>query len=439
MNKFKFLQINHTLLAFIFLFLFLLAQIGHPEKVFKAGFAKVDITPPPGIPMWGYGARHDFSSTGTKIPLYFKVVVFDDGENRIAVGGLDLGRSPTERSFQNILKKAKDNDDINMVMLVGSHTHHGPVIELIDEANCGKGKFDLAIKYVEDLENKICQAIHEARLAITPAKIGWLSVETDLNRNRVSKKPVKMRDPELTVIKIESVDNKPIAVLVNFSAHPVLDDIFDRRWSADWVGILQKKFEETTGVPCVFLQGSAGDMSPNTNQDRKGVIGFGEAIAKEVIKLYPEIQTKVPNNPKIQYTFDRFEYTARMDTSNPLVIGIYKQGFFPELINALLKEFTDNKVFVNLTTVLLNKELAFVGGSGEFFSGLAVQLKKNSPAPKTIFLGYCNGHSLYIPTREAVEEGGYGADPMFAWVPVGAGEEIISKACENLRRLLSEE
>lgn len=407
------------------------------ESIFKAGFAKVDITPPPGIPMWGYGARHDLPSTGTKIPLYFKVVVFDDGENKIAIGGLDLGRSPTQRSFEKILERVKKENNVSMVMLVGSHTHHGPVIELIDEPDCGKGKFDLAIKYVDELENKICDAIHQAVNNLSPAKIGWFSAETDLNRNRVSKKPVKVRDPELTVIKIEKDDGNPICALVNFSAHPVLDDILDRRWSSDWVGILQQKFEELTEVPCIFLQGSAGDMSPNTNQERRGVHGFGNAIAEEAVKLYSQIQASTPKSPKIQYKLERFEYTSRMDISNPLVLGTYKQGFFPELINALLKEFNNNKVFVNLTTVLLNKELALIGGSGEFFSGLALQLKKNSPAPKTIFLGYCNGHSLYIPTKEAVEEGGYGADPMFAWVPVGTGEELIERACNNLQQFLS--
>ncbi|MCX8065670.1 MAG: neutral/alkaline non-lysosomal ceramidase N-terminal domain-containing protein [Candidatus Hydrogenedentes bacterium] len=429
---------NKKVLTILLIFLILFNTLGFSEKTFKAGFAKVDITPPPGIPMWGYGARHDYPSTGTKIPLYFKVVVFDDGENRIAVGGLDLGRSPTQRSLERILEKLKKEYNVSMVMLVGSHTHHGPVIELVDEPNCGKGKFDLAIKYVEDLEKKICEAIYEAVRNLSPAKIGWLSVETDLNRNRVSKKPVKVRDPELTVVRIDREDGTPISALVNFSAHPVLDDIFDRRWSSDWVGILQQRFEESTGVPCIFLQGSAGDMSPNTTDERKGVKGFGYAIAEEAIKLYNSIQSYSPKTPKIQYKLERFEYPSRMDVSNPLILGIYQQGFFPELVNALLKEFNNNKVFVNLTTVLLNKELALIGGSGEFFSGLALQLKKNSPAPKTIFLGYCNGHSLYIPTKEAVEEGGYGADPMFAWVPVGTGEELIEKACENLQHFLSE-
>lgn len=395
-----------------------------------------DVTPPAGIPMWGYGARHDLPAEGTKYPLFFKVVVIDDGTNRLAVGGLDIGRSPTQKSMERIIERVKSECGVSYVMLVGSHTHHGPVIELINEPDCGQGKFDKAIRYVEELENKISTSICEATLKLVPAKIGWISEQTDLNRNRVSKKPQKMRDPELTIIRIDTVDDKPISAIINFSAHPVLDDIFDRRWSSDWAGIMQKKFEEITNVPCIFLQGSSGDMSPNTNEQRKGMVGFGNAIGEYSAELYKKVQTHIPNTPQIQFKSERFTYPSRMDTTNPLVLGVYKQGFFPELINALLKEFSNNTVSVTLTTALINKELALVGGSGEFFSGLAIRLKANSPAPKTLFLGYCNGHSLYIPTLEAVEEGGYGADPMFAWVPAGTGEELIDKACANIKEML---
>ncbi len=424
------------IVLFAFLLCLLYPIFAFSEPVFKAGVATVDVTPPPGIPMWGYGARHDLPAEGTKYPLFFKVVVIDDGTNRLAIGGLDMGRSPTQRSMEKIIEKVKNECDVSFVMLVGSHTHHGPVIELINEPDCGQGKFDKAIQYVEELENKICTAICEATSKLVPAKIGWISEQTDLNRNRVSKKPQKMRDPELTIIRIDTVDDKPISALINFSAHPVLDDIFDRRWSSDWAGIMQKRFEELTNVPCIFLQGSTGDMSPNTNEQRKGMVGFGNAIGEYSAELYKKAQTSVPNNPQIQFKSERFTYSSRMDTTNPLSMAIYKQGFFPELINALLKEFSNNTVSVTLTTALINKELALVGGSGEFFSGLAIRLKANSPVKKTLFLGYCNGHSLYIPTLEAVEEGGYGADPMFSWVPAGTGEELIDKACANLKEMV---
>ena len=37
----------------------------------KAGAAKIDITPPIGYAMWGYGARHDSGSTGVLMGTSF--------------------------------------------------------------------------------------------------------------------------------------------------------------------------------------------------------------------------------------------------------------------------------------------------------------------------------------------------------------------------------
>jgi hypothetical protein len=57
----------------------------------KAGVAKVDITPPTGQPMYGYGSRKS-PSTSTLDPLYARVLVLDVNGRRLALVTLDLGR-----------------------------------------------------------------------------------------------------------------------------------------------------------------------------------------------------------------------------------------------------------------------------------------------------------------------------------------------------------
>src|SRR5437879_2932026 len=57
----------------------------------KAGVAKVDITPPVGLRMWGYGNRKG-AATGVLDPLYARVLVLEAGEKRLALVALDLGR-----------------------------------------------------------------------------------------------------------------------------------------------------------------------------------------------------------------------------------------------------------------------------------------------------------------------------------------------------------
>src|SRR5512136_546980 len=75
--------------------------------IFKVGAAKRDITPKEPMPMWGYGARHAALSTGFLDPLYAAAVVVQAGSNKIAIVGLDLGRSPAEQQLQVIRERIK--------------------------------------------------------------------------------------------------------------------------------------------------------------------------------------------------------------------------------------------------------------------------------------------------------------------------------------------
>src|SRR5260221_726695 len=131
------------------------ADVLAADAVFKAGAAKRDITPKEPVPMWGYGARHDKLSDGTLDPLQAAAVVIQAGDKKLAIVGLDLGRSPSEKSLQNIRERIKADAGIAHSFIAGSHTHHGPVLELSDEEGKGKGRFDAAIRYYQELEDGI--------------------------------------------------------------------------------------------------------------------------------------------------------------------------------------------------------------------------------------------------------------------------------------------
>ena len=403
---------------------------------FKAGYAERDISPPAGLPMWGYGARHDLPSKGTKDPLFAKCVVIEVGGEKLALIGLDLGRGPTFAMMDKI-RAGVAASGVKHMLISGSHTHHGPVIELLDKPGLGQGKFDNTIADVAKLTQDLTDAINEAAAKAVPAKIGWAGKEVPYNRNRQSKKPNPSRDPELGVIRFDTLDGTPIAIAVNFAAHPVWEDIMDRRWSSEFPHYMAKTVTEATGAPCLFLQGAAGDMSPN-GQGAKGIEELGAKLGEAVIEANAGITTAVPAKPSIKaMPEEKFEFESRIDLQNPLIRGTFKQMFFPEMM-AMLEELPDNTISPRLNTVLINDELALVGGSGEFFSAHSVRLKKESPGPRVFFVGYCNGHQMYFPTREAIEEGGYGADPSVSWVPPGAGEQIIDKALANISQLMKD-
>jgi len=403
---------------------------------FQAGFAKADITPTKSMPMWGYGARHDAMSQGVRDPLFAKAVVIDVGEEKLALVGLDLGRSPSPEMMTRIRAAVKEGSGVTFVMVSGSHTHHGPVIELKDEEGKGRGKFDDAIAYVPELERNLVAVINEAAGNVEDARIGWGSAEVLMNRNRQTKIEPKVTDSELNVIRFDDLEGKPIALMVNYAAHPTMLPGGDLRFSAEWPGQMMYAVEEGLETNVGFLQGAAGDMSCKPTEETKGIELFGKAIGEEVLKIAREIETHVPETPSIQGMDEDFEFDTRMNYDNPLVESLLAKAFFPEFGKAAFEEMKGNKITPHLTTILLSKELALVGGSGEFFCNHANRLKERSRDVKTIFVGYCNGHHMYFPTIEAASEGGYGADPTVSWVPLGAGEEMMDKALINIYTML---
>ena len=100
--------------------------------VFRVGAAGNDITPPAGIPMWGYGAA-PCAVRGHAGPAHGQSHRDLLGDDKVALVGIDLGRGPTEEMMKTIRQEIADRAGIHHVLITGSHTHHGPVIELIDE------------------------------------------------------------------------------------------------------------------------------------------------------------------------------------------------------------------------------------------------------------------------------------------------------------------
>jgi hypothetical protein len=336
-----------------FLLTLLLCAASLAGQTFQAGAARRDITPREPLPMWGYADRHDSLSAGVMDPLYADALVLDAGGRRIAVAGLDLGRAPAEPSLERIRARILKETGIAHSFIGGSHTHHGPVMELTD------------------------------------------------------------------------ADGKPIAILVNWAAHPTTIPSSTLKFSADYVGALKNLVSRETGAAPVFLQGAAGDL--RTERGSRDYLAYGEALGAEAVKLARSLAPRAVEKPQLQVQEERFHFKARIDLRNPFISGLFEKAFFPELIRNYQDEY-DGGVKPRLTVALLNGEIAMVGASGEFFSNHAVRLKERARVAHLFFFGYCNGYHQYFPTIEAAAEGGYGATPAESPAEVGAGEEIMNAA-----------
>lgn len=413
----------------------LLLAAGACGQGFEVGAGRRDITPREPVPMWGYGDRHDALSSGMLDPLYADALVIQVGSRKIAIVGLDLGRAPAEASLQRIRQRIREQAGIADSIIAGSHTHHGPVLELTDQEGKGRGRFDAALGYYGRMEDGIVEAILEGNSRLAPARMAVGSVELEgFNRNRQTKIEPKSSDRELAVMRFDDASGKPVAILVNFAAHPTMLPSGTLKFSADYVGGLKAEVTRETGAAAIFMQGAAGDQSVNEGPN-KGYQAYGQALAREAIKLAKSLDPREVAHPSLDCREERFRFTSRTDFSNPMVKQAYQKAFFPELVPNYIDEYADG-IRPRLTVALLNGEIALVGVSGEFFSNHAIRLKQRARVKQLFFLGYANGYHQYFPTIEAVAEGGYGADNAVSPAAVGAGEQIMDTALIRIYQML---
>jgi hypothetical protein len=409
-----------------FLLLTLSALPVRAAEPLKAGASRADITPPVGYPMWGYAARHDAASQGVLDPLQARALVLESSGTRLAVVSLDLGRAPTRASMTSLRDRLR-KQGIEHVMLVASHTHHGPVLELDTWP-------DAKNPYTRQLENKLVDLVADAAGKLRPARWGAAGRDVPFNRNRQSKRPDAPADRTLTVLRVEDTDGKPIAHLVNFAAHPTMIDAKQMTFSADYVGAMAALVEQEVGAPCLFLQGAAGDLSVNPPPGVRGHVEFGKALGRVVLDLAKAIACVDVPQTSLRVTTEDFCFAARMNVSNPLVRSMLGNAFFPDLVTFFEREYRDG-VRPQLTVAVLDGRTGIVGVSGEFFCGHAIALRRRARLDHLLFCGYCNDYQQYFPTIEAASEGGYGTAPPIGMAELGAGERITDRALLHLYRL----
>ena len=385
----------------------------------KAGVAKEDITPPIGGMMYGYGARGRNVSEGVHDRLHAKALVVDDGETKLAIATLDMG-SCTHENAANIKEIVKEKTGIENVLCVVSHSHSTPL---------GSSKFPSKEKpWIRDAERKIAEAIVEAARNLVPARIGvgWGEVREGHNRRKIrdngravmmwanrEREPTSPVDYQLGVIRVETLDGKPLATLVNFACHPVVLGPENLLISADYPGVLMRLVEESIGGQCMFLQGACGDINPfwDKTPPAEGayeqVEKMGKAIGDEAVRISSHI-ADFETSPTLSFQTEVVPLASRRD-----------------------RERKKRNIDAEINTVLIGDDLALATFPGEFFVEHGLSLKSRSKFKNTMFVGYCNDSLAYFPTIRACAEGGYGAASATR-VEVGAGEKLVNRALINL-------
>jgi hypothetical protein len=424
----------------------------------RAGAAQVDITPPPGLPMYGFFNRitkHQVSS-GTLDPLYARVLVLQAGEKRLALVTLDLGRTFNEAWLDRLRAAARTESQIDALVVTASHTHSGP--NILDEYPGGRPP-----PWEDAALEKISSTILQVTGRLEPVRIGtgYGNANIGYNRRRVNadgsvtmlwqnpeRVPNGPIDTTVGVIRVDRMDGTPLAILVNYACHPTTIGSDNLLYSSDFVGpMLATVSGSLAGNPvCFFLQGAAGDIRAyyisNANDrgadSKPGSAGYD--LGTEAARVAKTIETQPVPAPSLDFADDTMAFGWRWDPQEFRAGLLRKYGplVFEDHAALLASDSPPASLSLHVTSVLINKQIALVGMPGEPFVAFQVDWRNRCPVRESFFLGYTNGYFDYFPTILAASQGGYGAADSDTYVAVGAGERMLDRALIRVHEMLGQ-
>lgn len=441
--------------AFVIAFLLFSAPRSNAVAL-RAGMAKADITPPPGLPMYGFLDRlkDDKLSTGTLDPLYARVLVLEAGEKRLALVTLDLGRTFRESEIARLREQLKASAGISFLIITASHTHSGP--NILDQESGGKLQ-----AWETGAIEKMSAAVVDASRHLVDARLGTGRGEVYIGYNRrqvqpdgtvkmlwtnPGKQPTSPLDPTMFVMRVDDAEGKPLAILVNYACHPVVFGSDNLSYSSDFVGVMRDTVEKAFDQKplCLFLQGADGDINPYyaTTLLSDGALAkrdrSGRQLGEEAVRVAKEIHTDAAPDAAIDFADDVMNFRLRWPAKEfrEGLLKTYGQHVFEDHADIMAEDPPPDRLELHVATVLLNKRIALIGMPGEPFVNFQINWRDRSPVPDAFFLGYANGYFDYFPTIDAAAQGGYGAGDSNTYVEVGAGERMLRQALVRVYEML---
>jgi neutral ceramidase len=419
-------------------------------ETLRAGVAKVEITPPAGVMMWGYFDRLK-PAEGVIDPLFARVLVLEAGDHRLALVDLDLGRPFGPASIARVRDRARQSAGMSYVIVQATHTHAGPVV--MDEYPDGIPAWE------NGAIEKVGQAIDEAHEHAVAVRIGAGYGETYIGYNRrhvnvdgsvtmlwqnSERRPTAPVDPTVAVLRIDTAGGEPLAVLVNYACHPVVFGADNLEFSADFPGVMTQTVEQAfakaglTSPLAFFLQGAPGDINVfDAGTPRQQAVSkrdwSGQHLGEEAARVALKIKMEEIAQGSIDFAEDQLQFHLRWAPEK--FREAIQKGISPEAFKIFAPPIKED-LSLPVTTVLIDKKIALMGMPGEPFVDFQINWRDRCPVKDSFFLGYANGYNGYFPTIKAASEGGYGTASATTWVQVGAGEDMVEHSLMRVYEML---
>ena len=385
---------------------------------FRAGVAKVDITP--AIPAWltGYASRKT-PATGVLQPIWAKALVLEQSADAriifVTVDVLGLSHEIVEDVYDSLHAKYKIKR--SQLLLNSSHTHSGPMIW-----PCLDGIYDLSpgdqksvARYTQELAGKIVGAVDQAMGGRFHARLFSGHGEAGFAINRRNNiHPNGPIDHDVPVLKVIDGGGKVKAVLFGYACHntTLVDDNF--LINGDYAGFAQAEIERRNpGAVGLFLMGCAGDQNPSPRGTVADVEAHGGELAAAVQKVLvgsmkPVRAPILTDHERVDLTFRPFDKAVyQKDITGD---DVFLQRRAKLMLEAYNKGWKVGSLPYSIQAIRFNNDLCILGLSDEVVVDYDLLFKKLFPHENLYVAGYCNDVQCYIPSLRLLGEGGYEPD-----------------------------
>ena len=389
--------------------------------IWKAGTARVIITPKEPIWMAGYGAR-EHPSKGVLTQLWAKVLALEDSKGeKVVLITTDLLGIPKGISdhIRNQLE-VKYGLTKSQIILSSSHTHTGPVLmsSLSDLYPLDSLQTEGIRKYSEDLENKLVALVGKAIKSLKPAQLYTGNGITRFQVNRRNNTEATLtpqtvlngpNDYSVPVLKVTDVSGKIKTVVFGYACHATVLSFY--KLSGDYPGFAQAQLEKSyPGVTAMFFQGAGADQNPLPRRTvplaqqygRELAVAVERVLSEDMHKLEPQISTAYS---EVKLTFSSLPTKEELTKMENEFKGPEKRWATHQL--AILKhEGTLRTSYSYPVEIWKLGDLPMVALGGEVTVQYALDLKKMFGS-QIFVMGYTNDVMAYIPSETILKEGGY--------------------------------
>ena len=424
----------------------------------KGGCAKVNITPPLGIPLIGsYGKPSD----DVLDELYAKALVLNDGRTTIAIVSVDLLYTPLEEITNPIREIIEEKIGIpsQNVFICATHTHSGPEVftrsKVPREGRLPASHIDQS--YLATLIRKIASSVFIAHKNMLAVRIGAAKgniPEILYNRRpKLADGSVKMAftlppevtatkkiktdaegnvkvtftlpdeeaeldfgpiDPEVCVLRVEDMDGEIVGSVVNFGCHPVcIYPYLSTTISADYPAYTTGVVEQIEGGVCLFALGLAGNTVP-IQRGVKPRQQIGKALGGEALRRLQLITTLG------DVTLNAFKKEIRF----PIKTASSSDKS---------KDVDEKNYITTEMQVLKLGDIYILGLPGEILVEVGLEIKRRAGVENLFVISLSNDAIGYVCHSQAYKEGGY--EPVSGTnLAKGAGEIMIREALDLINQ-----